>query len=157
MSVRTLPTCMVHSDRALSKCAWSNDWNTKYTQVHIHTEITHNGKCKYIYIHSTTCHSGHLCKEDTWSMGTAYPSLFNLECCLWTLFNQDTCLIWTVQGRHLAVLILRQVALYIYILILGINDWCFWHKEPHQSASRIHQGSSRKCNGTNFKQTLSKL
>ena len=61
--------------------------------------------------YSTTCHNGHLCKEDTCSMGTANPSLFNLECCLWTLSTQDTCLIRTVEGRHLAVLI-RQVALY---------------------------------------------
>ena len=44
----------------------------------------------------TTCHNGHLCKEDTCSMGTANHSLFNLECCLWTLFNQDTCLIRTL-------------------------------------------------------------
>ena len=29
-----------------------------------------------------TCHNGHLCKEDTCSIGTANPSLFNLECCL---------------------------------------------------------------------------
>ena len=27
----------------------------------------------YIYIYSTTCHSGHLCKEVTCSMGTANP------------------------------------------------------------------------------------
>ena len=35
-----------------------------------------------IYIYSATCYNGHLCKEDTCSMGTANPSLFNLECCL---------------------------------------------------------------------------
>ena len=34
--------------------------------------------------YSTTCHSGHLCKEDTCSIGTANPSLFNLE---WLFMN----------------------------------------------------------------------
>ena len=33
-------------------------------------------------MYSTTCHKGHLCKEDTCSMGTANPNLFKLECCL---------------------------------------------------------------------------
>ena len=60
------------------------------------------------YMYRTTCHSGHLCKENTCLMGTVNPSLFNMECCSWTSFNQDTCLLRTVQGRLLAVLILKD-------------------------------------------------